>query len=209
MVPSWVLGASSSNMVQQRANTTIQRSHATQRANATIRRANASIHRASAMIRKSDGLSGTVRTDDKCTLAIQIGGKHMSRDWNGMPVIGNDRKCLSNVQNDRNHMFSDRNERSRWTAVRLLFILLMALLLLGGFTFMRSFASSASVPPQTASESVIYVDEGDTLWSLAAAIKDDSMDTREVVHLLKKRNQLDNHVLRSGQTLIVPAGIMP
>jgi LysM repeat protein len=74
---------------------------------------------------------------------------------------------------------------------------------------MRSFAADEGVAPRTAEELVVSVDSGDTLWQLAATYKSDSVDTREAVHVLMKRNGLSSSTLEMGQTLIIPARILP
>ena len=74
---------------------------------------------------------------------------------------------------------------------------------------MRSFASDDQVQPASAAEIVIYADTGDTLWQLAASVKKESMDTREAVHRLMKRNHLSAPTIESGQRLIVPEEILP
>ncbi len=92
---------------------------------------------------------------------------------------------------------------------RAMFFLLAFAILFSGFVLVRSFASSDSVSPVTSAESVIYADTGDTLWSLADAVKKPSMDTRYAVQLLADRNQLNDSSLRAGQSLIVPAEMLP
>jgi hypothetical protein len=94
-------------------------------------------------------------------------------------------------------------------AVRLLFFVLAFALLFSGFTLMRTFASEEQVQPAAGSEIVISADAGDSLWSLATSFKKDSLDTREAVHLLMKRNGLTSSSLQNGQTLIVPKEILP
>ena len=107
---------------------------------------------------------------------------------------------------------SHRNGPARaklFTAARMLFFLLVFALLFSGFMLLRTSASSESVPTATAEESIVYVDFGDTLWGLADAWKDPTMDTRHAVYLLAQRNRLDDSSLYSGQMLIVPAEMLP
>jgi hypothetical protein len=92
---------------------------------------------------------------------------------------------------------------SGWHLARILFFAAAFVILFAGFTFMRTFASQDHIEPASASEHVISVDTGDTLWTLAAAVKSPSMDTRDAVHQLMKRNGLTSSSLESGQTLIV------
>jgi hypothetical protein len=90
-----------------------------------------------------------------------------------------------------------------------LFFALAIVLLFGGLSWVRTFASEENVQPAAASELVIYADAGDTLWELAASYKKPSMDTRKAVHLLMERNHLSSSSLRSGQALIVPVQMLP
>lgn len=92
---------------------------------------------------------------------------------------------------------------------RILFIALAFLLLFGGFTLVKSFASEEHIQPASAQEKVIYADSGDTLWGLASSLKKDSMDTRRAVQLLMHRNGLTTSSLQNGQSLIVPAELLP
>lgn len=92
---------------------------------------------------------------------------------------------------------------------RAAFFVLAFVILFSGLTLMRTFASGEQVEPASASEMVIYADTGDTLWKLAASVKKPSMDTRQAVHLLMKRNQLSSSSIESGQSLIVPVEMLP
>jgi len=92
---------------------------------------------------------------------------------------------------------------------RSLFFLIAFAILFGGFVLVRTFASSDSVSPVTTAEAVIYADAGDSLWSLADAVKKPSMDTRYAVQLLADRNHMNDASLRAGQPLIVPAEMLP
>jgi cell division protein YceG involved in septum cleavage len=92
---------------------------------------------------------------------------------------------------------------------RSFFIVFAFLLLFSGFAFAHTFASSEEGTPATAAELVISVDSGDTIWDLAATYKKEKMDTREAVHALMKRNGLSSSSLHAGQTLILPAKMLP
>lgn len=95
-----------------------------------------------------------------------------------------------------------------WRMARGAFFLFAFLLLFTGITFMHTSASTDQVAPQTSEELVISVDSGDTLWRLATTYKKDSMDTREAVHYLLKRNGLSSSELKLGQKLIIPSRIL-
>jgi hypothetical protein len=92
---------------------------------------------------------------------------------------------------------------------RLAFFALAFLVLFSGLTLMRTFASDNQVQPVTAVETKISADAGDSLWSLAASVKKDTMDNRQAVHLIMKRNGLHTSALQNGQVLIVPAEVLP
>jgi cell division protein YceG involved in septum cleavage len=98
--------------------------------------------------------------------------------------------------------------KRQWRLARHLFFLFAFLLLFSGFTFMHTSASTDQVSPTSSEELVISVDSGDTLWQLAKNYKKNSMDTREAVHYLLKRNRLSSSDLRMGQTLIIPSRIL-
>ena len=49
----------------------------------------------------------------------------------------------------------------------------------------------------------ITIEQGDTLWSLAEHYRG-KMTTKDWVAFVKKENDLFNHVLTTGQTIIIP-----
>jgi hypothetical protein len=106
---------------------------------------------------------------------------------------------------------SARKERSviGWRTARTVFFLVAFALLFSGFTMMRSFASEEDVQPAGATELVVNVDSGDTLWALAADVKRPSLDTREAVHRIMKRNQLSSVSLKVGDSLVIPDSVLP
>lgn len=97
--------------------------------------------------------------------------------------------------------------KRQWRVARALFFILAFLLLFTGFSFMHTSASTKQILSSSIEEQVITVDSGDTLWQLANTYKKDSMDTREAVHYMLKRNALTSSELKLGQTLIIPARI--
>jgi hypothetical protein len=104
---------------------------------------------------------------------------------------------------------SSAKSEKGWQLARVVFFAAAFLVLFTGFTFMRTFASEQQVQPASATERVISVDTGDSLWTLAASVKKDSIDTGEAVYQLQKRNGLKSSSLTSGQVLIVPDSILP
>lgn len=92
---------------------------------------------------------------------------------------------------------------------RITFILIAFLILFSGFAFAHTFASGSETAPATTAEIEISVDSGDTMWELAALYKKSSMDTRDAVQAVMKRNGLTSSSLQAGQTLILPAKMLP
>ncbi|WEK55814.1 MAG: LysM peptidoglycan-binding domain-containing protein [Candidatus Cohnella colombiensis] len=99
----------------------------------------------------------------------------------------------------------NRQSYKKWGVVRSVCMMFAFLILFSGFTLVRTYASSSEVIPASIDEVVISVDSGDTLWGLASIYKKSSMDTREAVHTLMKRNGLTSSQLSSGQSIIVPS----
>lgn len=50
----------------------------------------------------------------------------------------------------------------------------------------------------------IIVENNDTLWDIACKINDGSYNNHKIVFAIKKINNLDDVILRPGQTLEVP-----
>lgn len=91
---------------------------------------------------------------------------------------------------------------------RAIFFIVSFLILFCGFSFMRSFAYSGDIPAADANEVSVTVDSGQSLWVIAREWKKSSLDTRQAVHEIMKRNGLDDAEIRAGQTLIIPAKLL-
>ena len=88
---------------------------------------------------------------------------------------------------------------------RVVVTLLMLLIVLVGFTMFSGY-SAASGEAGTAPETrTVVVDEGDTLWGIAASVAGER-DLREVVHEIEALNSLPGPGLVEGQELAVPLG---
>ena len=48
------------------------------------------------------------------------------------------------------------------------------------------------------------VSTGETLWGIANKYSDDSIDTRDVIHEIRKVNHLDDATIYCGDNLLVP-----
>ncbi|MFD2381127.1 LysM peptidoglycan-binding domain-containing protein [Paenibacillus xanthanilyticus] len=70
---------------------------------------------------------------------------------------------------------------------------------------MKGNATTAIPEAPTASEQVIVVGSGDTLWAIASEVKGSGEDIREVIYSIKQRNGLRERALHAGQSLIIPA----
>ncbi|WP_177186835.1 LysM peptidoglycan-binding domain-containing protein [Paenibacillus sp. CF384] len=95
-----------------------------------------------------------------------------------------------------------RTERllMRLAAATLFFVLLFT-----GLSLMTSQANSEHPAAPSASEQIVVVGSGDTLWNIASSIRKEGEDIRHVVFNLKQRNNLTSSSLQAGQSLIIPA----
>ena len=94
--------------------------------------------------------------------------------------------------------------------LRAAFVALFALVLFSGLSFMRSFASfGGDVPSAATNEVTVSVASGESLWTIANEWKDESVDTRKAVRDIMKRNGLEQASIRAGQSLILPASMLP
>lgn len=55
----------------------------------------------------------------------------------------------------------------------------------------------------------VYVEPGDTLWSIAKSYLPSKTDIRDYIHSIKKVNQLDSSLIREGDYILVPVTIQP
>lgn len=79
-----------------------------------------------------------------------------------------------------------------------LLVALLAFVALGGGSMATS---EAGERPAT---EVVVVNEGDTLWDIAASVAEDGQ-VRSMVHEIRELNNLDSSVVALGQKLHVPA----
>jgi LysM repeat protein len=64
---------------------------------------------------------------------------------------------------------------------------------------------TATERPVPVDQRSIVVQPGQTLWSIAKDVAPDR-DIREVIYEIRRINGLDNAMVRSGQTLVLPSG---
>jgi LysM repeat protein len=50
----------------------------------------------------------------------------------------------------------------------------------------------------------VYIEPGDTLWSIAKTYLPSRTDIRDYIHSIKKANQLDSSLIREGDYILVP-----
>lgn len=81
-------------------------------------------------------------------------------------------------------------------------VLMMAGLVLAGFTLGRG--SSSAAGPSHLPRHTVTVRVGDTLWSLAARVAPHS-DTRAVISEIQSLNNLPTAVVVPGEQLLVPS----
>ncbi|WP_091215700.1 LysM peptidoglycan-binding domain-containing protein [Paenibacillus sp. BC26] len=95
--------------------------------------------------------------------------------------------------------------RTERLLMRLAVATLFFVLLFTGLSLMTSQANSEYPAAPTASEQIVVVGSGDTLWNIASSIRKEGEDIRHVVFNLKQRNNLTSSSLQAGQSLIIPA----
>ncbi|WP_164779709.1 LysM peptidoglycan-binding domain-containing protein [Paenibacillus kobensis] len=79
-----------------------------------------------------------------------------------------------------------------------------AIILFCGALLVMSDASGEHPAEPMEGEAVVYVAPGDTLWSIASSTIGHKDDIRERVYEIKKRNNMQSGMLKSGQKLIIP-----
>src|SRR4051812_45850329 len=77
------------------------------------------------------------------------------------------------------------------------------ILVLGVFALVSGFSAATGAPGRPTPVRTVVVDQGDTLWQIAAASAG-SGDIREMVHRIENLNALPGPGLVEGQRLAVP-----
>lgn len=86
-------------------------------------------------------------------------------------------------------------------------IVVLATVLLVAFAALIAFGGGSMAteePGERPATQVVVVNEGDTLWDIAAAVAEDGQ-VRSMVHEIREINNLDSSVVALGQKLHVPA----
>jgi len=77
-------------------------------------------------------------------------------------------------------------------------------LAVAGFLMSRT-GGAATQRPEPVGQRSIVVQPGQTLWSIAKDVAPDR-DIRQVIYEIRRINGLDSAMVRSGQTIVLPAG---
>jgi LysM repeat protein len=86
---------------------------------------------------------------------------------------------------------------------RVLLLAALVAVLFGAFSLGRSVSEAAS-PDEQPAQHVVTVEQGDSLWTLAARVAPDN-DPRDVVAQIRDLNDLSSSGLVPGQQLVLPA----
>ncbi|CAG7648326.1 LysM peptidoglycan-binding domain-containing protein [Paenibacillus allorhizosphaerae] len=85
-------------------------------------------------------------------------------------------------------------------------LLMLALLSVSGLASAFLGNEDAYASTASAKRATVYVEQGDTLWSIAQDHAAKGEDVRDYVYSIKKLNGLNNTKLQVGQKLILPPG---
>jgi nucleoid-associated protein YgaU len=88
---------------------------------------------------------------------------------------------------------------------QLVLVALAAVVVLAVAGLMSRTSGTATQRPEPIGQHSIVVQPGQTLWSIAKDVAPDR-DVREVIYEIRRINGLDSAMVRSGQTLVLPAG---
>ncbi len=88
---------------------------------------------------------------------------------------------------------------------RVVVTLVMLAVVLVAFTMFSGYSAATREVGTRVDTRTVVVDQGDTLWAIAAKAADDR-DVREVVHEIQRLNSLSGPELVEGQELAVPVG---
>ena len=80
-----------------------------------------------------------------------------------------------------------------------IFILLSIILLLSGFSSVKSHFSG-----NTKEFVAVYVSSGDTLWNIASKNNYENKDIRKLVYEIKKFNNLNSNTIYAGDKILIP-----
>lgn len=86
---------------------------------------------------------------------------------------------------------------------RFITFICMCLALITAFCFML-FTKHASVAFAQQNMATVYVQPGDTLWSIAKEYKAEKADIRDVIDDIMEYNHLQSAVIYTGDKLIIP-----
>ncbi|MCA0757946.1 LysM peptidoglycan-binding domain-containing protein [Paenibacillus sp. N4] len=90
-------------------------------------------------------------------------------------------------------------------AVKLTVSMLVFILLFTSFLMIGTDASGNGPAAASPAEQIVTVSSGDTLWDIAKRYVEGKDDTRFVIYMIKKRNELKDANIKPGQKLIIPS----
>lgn len=117
-------------------------------------------------------------------------------------------QCANAVRNawpdQRPQRVRRRSERSasRLTIVELAALVAIVLLLVAGPVLSRS------TSPQDVATTVVRVEQGDTVWTIASTHPVPGLSTAQNADLIARLNDLDTSALAAGVTLRVPSAVV-
>ena len=86
-------------------------------------------------------------------------------------------------------------------AVKRLRLLIAVLLIIGASQLVIPLITSANTPTKYIT---VIVEDGDSLWTIAAQFRDEHTDIRKYINLIQKHNQKYDTLLQPGEVLKVP-----
>lgn len=119
------------------------------------------------------------------------------------------------TQNDMKSTYSNNVRKPKVDKKRMFRFAILSALLLSSFMFgayMDVFANSNTTTEYsesvqiTAAEEIVTIDveQGDTLWKIAQTYAPDGADTRTYLNQIKSENNLNDHLIYTGQLLRLP-----
>lgn len=94
-----------------------------------------------------------------------------------------------------------RKRKNYKNTVKRFRLLLAVLLIIGVFQLVIPLMTSANTPTKYVT---VIVEDGDSLWTIAAQFKNEHTDIRKYINLIQKHNQKNDTLLQPGEVLKVP-----
>lgn len=94
-----------------------------------------------------------------------------------------------------------RKRKNYKNTLKRLRLLIAILLIIGAFQLVIPLMTSANTPTKYIT---VIVEDGDSLWTIAAQFKNEHTDIRKYINLIQKHNQRYDTLLQPGEVLKVP-----